>query len=144
MNHFPEKLSLGLRGDPIRILLDTCTFLWLVTDAPDLSETAKAAYLEASNEVFLSSVSCWEIAVKYALKRLSLPDSPDKFIPKLRDNHHIDSLSLDEASVLHSVRLPLLHKDPFDRMLVSQALCHGFTILTPDPLILKYPVRTYW
>jgi len=128
----------------VRILLDTATFLWTVTDAPDLSDDARALFVGPRNEIYLSSVSTWEIAIKNSLGKLPLPEPPAKFVPAQCKQHGIDSLSLDEEATLHLTRLPVLHKDPFDRMLVCQAIVHHFVILTLDELISQYPVRTTW
>ncbi|MCX6617361.1 MAG: type II toxin-antitoxin system VapC family toxin [Acidobacteria bacterium] len=128
----------------MRLLLDTCTFLWLLLDDPELSEAARGMFADPANQVFLSVVSCWEIAVKYAAGRLPLPDLPADLIPRYRRAHRIQSLPLDEAAALHAARLPRLHADPFDRMLVCQAIVHGFAILTPDESIAQYPVRVLW
>jgi PIN domain nuclease of toxin-antitoxin system len=128
----------------VRILLDTATFLWVVTDAPELSDDARALFVDSANEIYLSSVSTWEIAIKHSLGRLPLPEPPVRFVPAQRKQHGIDSLPLDEEATLHLTRLPVLHKDPFDRMLVCQAIVHHFVILTPDELISQYPVRTIW
>jgi PIN domain nuclease of toxin-antitoxin system len=124
--------------------LDTCTFLWIVSDAPELSKLSRELFREPSNEVFLSAVSVWEISVKFELGKLKLPQTPDKYIPLQRERHMVDSLALDENSVLHLNRLPQLHKDPFDRMLICQAIDHGMVILTPDELISQYPVVSKW
>ena len=128
----------------MRLLLDTSTFLWVISDAPDLSARARELFVDPGNEVYLSAVSAWEIAVKYALGRLPLPEPPERFVPIQRQQHGIDPLPLDEEVALHLARLPLLHKDPFDRMLVCQAIVHGLVILTPDKLVNQYPVRTMW
>lgn len=128
----------------MRILLDTATFLWVVTDAPDLSDDARELFVDPDNEVYLSSVSTWEIAIKHSLGRLPLPDPPAKFVPTQRKHHGIESLALDEEAALHLARLPALHKDPFDRMLVCQAVVQNLVILTPDELVSQYPVRTIW
>ena len=128
----------------MRLLLDTCTFLWVLTGARDLSPAATALFKAPDNEVFLSAASAWEIATKYALGRLALLHRPERFVPAEREAHGILPLPVDEESALHVSRLPLLHRDPFDRMLVSQAIVHGLTILTPDPLIAQYPARTTW
>lgn len=128
----------------MRLLLDTATFLWVITDAPELSGRARELLLDSENEAYLSSVSAWEIVVKHALGRLPLPEPPERFVPAQRELHGIDPLALDEESALHLVRLPPLHKDPFDRMLICQALVQGLAILTPDALINQYPVRTLW
>jgi PIN domain nuclease of toxin-antitoxin system len=67
-----------------------------------------------------------------------------RFVPDMREAHGIDALSIDEASTLHIAKLPALHRDPFDRLLVSPAIVHGLTILTPDPLVTQYPALTVW
>lgn len=128
----------------MRVLLDTCTFLWLIAAAPELSDRAREVFADPHNEVFLSSASAWEVAVKHALGRLPLPAPPSRFVPEERDRHGIEPLAIDEESALHVARLPLLHKDPFDRILVCQAIIHGLIILGPDPLITQYPVRSTW
>ena len=128
----------------MRLLLDTCTFLWVITGAADLSEAARAQFQSPDNEVFLSAVSTWEIAVKNKLGRLSLPAPCGQFIPTQRALHRIEPLALDERAVLTLEKLPELHKDPFDRMLICQAIAEGMMLVTPDPLITQYPVSTLW
>ncbi|MCA9315229.1 MAG: type II toxin-antitoxin system VapC family toxin [Planctomycetes bacterium] len=128
----------------MRVLLDTCTFLWIVSGASELSETARRTFRETGNEIYLSAASVWEIAVKHALGRLPLPGDPDALIPAWRSAHAIEPLAVDEAAVLQLTRLPRLHRDPFDRMLVCQAIAGGMVILTPDREVAAYPVRTLW
>lgn len=128
----------------MKLLLDTCTFLWIVGGSPRLSERAAELFRDPDNEAELSVVSSWEIAVKHALGRLPLPEPPHRYIPAQRQAHGIRSLPLEEETSLHVARLPPLHRDPFDRMLVCQALVRGMVILTPDPLITDYPVRSAW
>jgi PIN domain nuclease of toxin-antitoxin system len=128
----------------MRILLDTCTFLWIASDDPALSPAARRAFQSPDNDVYLSAVSTWEIAVKHAMGRLPLPEPPETYIPHLRGAHGIDPLPLDEESTLHLVRLPPLHRDPFDRMLVCQAIVAGMVLLTPDEAVVQYPVRFVW
>ena len=128
----------------MRLLLDTCTFLWVVAGAPDLSPAARAAFSEPGKKVHLSAVSSWEIALKHAMGRLPLLSEPSRFVPDQRRDHGISELPLDEAAALFLGRLPLLHRDPFDRMLVCQAIVGGLTILTPDEGIRAYAVPTLW
>jgi len=128
----------------VRLLLDTCAFLWVAAGAPELTPTARELFADPGNEVFLSSVSSWEIVVKHARGRLPLPRPPHEFVPEQRRRHRIDALPLEEAAVLQLAKLPDYHRDPFDRMLVCQAITHGLTILTPDPAIGSYPVPTAW
>ena len=125
-------------------LLDTCTFLWIVDKSPRLSETAGAAFQDRNNEIYLSVASSWEIAIKYRAGRLSLRERPEILIPKIREESEIVSLIIDEETALLAGRLPALHSDPFDRMLVAQAIVHDMTIITPDPQIEQYAVRVLW
>ncbi len=128
----------------MKLLLDTCTFLWIITDAPDLSDRAASLFMDPAHDVFLSSVSVWELSVKYSLGRMPLPDTPERFFPVQREQHGIAALPLEEPAVLHLHKLPSLHRDPFDRMLICQAIEHECVLLTPDSLITQYPVRTLW
>jgi len=124
----------------MRILLDTCEFLWLVSGNAKLSPAVAAAVRDPQNQVLLSVVSFWEISLKYSLGKLSLPELPAQFIPQQREKHLIAPLALDEAAVAQLSGLPAMHRDPFDRMLVCQAQAHGLTLASSDPLIRQYPV----
>ena len=128
----------------MKVLVDTCTFLWLADDAPELSGPARTIVTDPDNEVYLSAASAWEIAIKHTLGKLPLPDSPRHFIPTQRTLLALTALPIEEEAVLALDRLPLLHRDPFDRLLVCQALTHGLVIASPDPQIQQYPVRTLW
>jgi PIN domain nuclease of toxin-antitoxin system len=127
----------------VRLLLDTCTFLWLAGGSA-LSPPAAAAVRDPSNELFLSAVSAWEIASKHRSGRLPLPEPPERLIPTERELRGVSALPFDEESALQVSRLPALHRDPFDRMLISQAIAMSLAIVTPDPLITQYPVRVIW
>ncbi len=128
----------------MKLLLDTCSFLWIVADAAELSARARDLFTDPDNDVFLSSVSAWEIAVKHELGKLPLPEPPERFVPEQRHAHGIARLSIEEEATLAVHRLPAVHRDPFDRMLVGQAIAGGLVLLTPDPWIGRYPVRTAW
>ena len=97
-----------------------------------------------NNDIYLSSVSVWEIIVKNKLGKLPLPYSADEFIQQQCQLHFIESLPLDVRAVYRLGYLPNHHRDPFDRMLVCQAIENGLTILTSDSLIIQYPVSTIW
>jgi PIN domain nuclease of toxin-antitoxin system len=127
-----------------RYLLDTCAFLWLVAGSDALTKAVREIIRNPGNEIFLSVVSAWEITVKHSASKLPLPQKPDVFVRKQREDHLLASLALLEAHVLTLVKLPLIHHDPFDRMLVCQAVAEGLTILTPDEAVSQYPVRTAW
>ncbi len=128
----------------MKLLLDTCTFLWLITDDPALSSKARDLFTDPLNEAYLSTVSVWEVEVKFGLGKLPLPQAPERFIPEQRERHGIATLPLEEQAVFYLSRLPSLHRDPFDRMLICQAIHHELTLLTPDPLITQYAVKTAW
>ena len=128
----------------MKVLLDTCSFLWLAADDPQLSENARNVFRDPGNEIYLSAVSAWEIAVKHSLGRLVLPKPPLALFPDWREKRGILSLSLEETAALYESRLPRLHNDPFDRMLICQSIVHGMALLTPDSDISKYPVHTLW
>ena len=128
----------------MNVLLDTCTFLWIVRDSSQLSATARALFADPANPIYLSAVSVWEIAIKHQLGRLPLASPPHHYVPTERAKHAIATLDLNEAAILELRRLPQHHNDPFDRMLICQAIAHGLTLLTPDERIQDYPVRTVW
>lgn len=127
----------------MKVLLDTCTFLWLAGGQP-LPPAAVRAISDPSNEVYLSSVSVWEIVTKYRNGRLPLPEPPDRLIPAERVLRGVTALAFDEDAALQAMRLPLLHRDPFDRMLIAQAIATGATLVTSDPLVTQYPIRVVW
>lgn len=128
----------------MKILLDTCAFLWLTTDAPELSEKARSLFQNTDNAVYLSSVSIWEIIVKYQLGKLPLPEPADIFIHNQCEQHLIQLLPLEDKAVFQLSNLPNYHRDPFDKMLVCQAIELDLVILTNDKMIVQYPVATIW
>ena len=128
----------------MKLLLDTCTFLWLAADASDLSDAARTACQSPGNEVYFSSLSAWEIAIKHRLGRLPLPEPPSQYVSSRRAWLQLLPLVFDEDCACHDVLLPQLHRDPFDRGLVSQAILNGMTIVTPDPSITRYPAPSLW
>src|ERR1043165_2013484 len=100
----------------MKLLLDTVVFLDSALASKRLSANAKSLLLDAENEVFVSVVSSWEIAIKYSLGKLELPSEPQQFVPEHRRKLDAEILRLDEESALHVTRLPNLHADPFDRI----------------------------
>ena len=118
--------------------------MWSAGGGRLLPPAVAAAYGSPDNDVFLSAASTWEIAIKYAQGSLPLSVPPHVLIAEERQRRGLTSLAIDEESAFHVAKLPSLHGDPFDRLLVSQAIVHGMTILTPDPLVVRYPARTLW
>ncbi|MFH1672705.1 MAG: type II toxin-antitoxin system VapC family toxin [Pseudomonadota bacterium] len=125
----------------MKLLLDTHIFLWYISGDHHLPKSLKDIIQDSANEVYLSVVSLWESIVKYRLGKLPLPLSPEKYLPLQRERHDISSLSLDEAAIIHLSDLPSLHRDPFDRMLICQAIEHDMTIVTMDAAIAQYPIK---
>lgn len=125
----------------MRILLDTHIFLWFISGDTQLSTSIRDTIRDPDNEVYLSSVSIWEAIVKYQIGKLPLPEPPETYLPKQRDLHQISSLALDESSVVQLAKLLPLHRDPFDRMLICQALQNGLTIATVDAAVRAYSVN---
>jgi PIN domain nuclease of toxin-antitoxin system len=125
----------------MRILLDTHIFLWFISGDIQLSTSIRDTIRDPDNEVYLSSVSIWEAIVKYRIGKLPLPEPPETYLPKQRDLHQISSLALDESSVVQLAKLPPLHRDPFDKMLICQALQNGLIIATVDAAVRAYSVN---
>ncbi len=125
----------------MKLLLDTHIFLWFILNNERLPELLRASIEAETNEVLLSTVSVWEIAIKYQLNHLPLPKPPSVFIPEQRALNRIQSLPLDEASAAQLQRLPPHHNDPFDRMLICQALTHDLLLVSVDDKIQRYNVK---
>ncbi len=128
----------------MRILLDTHAFLWLVTDHPNLSQTAKTLFLTPENDLYLSVVSGFEIAVKFSLGKLTLTEPPRDFLEKRIRNNALSRLPVSFQHTYRLSHLPFHHKDPFDRLLVAQAQEEDLPILTSDPAIAAYDVQVVW
>lgn len=124
----------------MRLLLDTHIFLWFVSGDARLPSAAQDAIRDPDNQVYLSVVSLWEAIIKYQLGKLPLPESPETYLPKQRERHLLASLGVDEQSVARLAQLPPLHRDPFDRLLICQALQHSLTIVTVDATVRAYSV----
>jgi PIN domain nuclease of toxin-antitoxin system len=126
----------------MKILLDTHIFLWYISGDNRISPEMTQMIRRSENEVYLSVVSLWEVIIKHQLGKMPLPQSPEIYLPTQRQRHMFRSLEVDEASVKQLMQLQPLHNDPFDRLLICQALAHGMTIATIDNHIVAYPVST--
>ena len=122
----------------MKLLLDTHVFLWLIENNKRLSDRYRQAIQNPNNEKYLSVVSVWECTIKYQVGKLKFPSSPEIYLPTQRREHLIKSLIVDENSVAQLISLPLAHKDPFDRLIMAQALQHDLVIMTEDKAILAY------
>ena len=124
-------------------LLDTHVFLWVVSGGP-LSGAATEAILDPENDLHLSAVSYWEICIKASLGKLDLsPDWPAQFADVMARNS-IRWLSIDKRAVHRLLDMPFHHRDPFDRMLVAQALEGQHQLISADQALRKYDVEVLW
>jgi PIN domain nuclease of toxin-antitoxin system len=125
----------------VKVLLDTHIFLWLHTQRKRLGEYLSLVE-DPGTERLLSAASAWEIAIKYALARLPLPEPPQRYVPSRMRAIGAVPLPIEHRDALAVAALEPLHGDPFDRLLVAQAGLLDVPILTADPAIAQYPVRT--
>jgi PIN domain nuclease of toxin-antitoxin system len=124
----------------MKLLLDTHIFLWYITADPKLPASFLSAIQDPANEVYLSVASIWEAVIKHSIGKLPLPAPLAEYLPQQRAAHGIASLPIEEGALPHLAGLPPLHRDPFDRMLVAQALEHGMAIASVDPDISAYGI----
>ena len=119
-------------------------FIWFVDEDHRLSATARSAIVHPNSQVFLSSASAWEIVIKYGKGHIFLSDTPDRYIAINRQRHRIESLPIDERAALSVLQLPDIHRDPFDRIIIAQAIADDMLIVSPDNQITHYPVSVIW
>lgn len=120
----------------MRLLLDTHILLWCLADDPALSEDIRAQVVDSKNSVFVSAASGWEIAIKAAIGKLEAPDD----LPKAISICRFESLSMTLAHAMKAGSLPRHHDDPFDRMLISQSILEGCTLVTRDHRMNAYGI----
>ena len=126
----------------MNVLLDTCALLALARgDLPDAAGLA----LRSAPEAIVSVVTAWEVAIKVAAGKIRLNEPPAQWFSGLVEHHDLRELPLDARTACAAAALPLIHRDPFDRVLVAMAQGHALTILTSDHNIRKYSsVKTVW
>ena len=122
----------------MKLLLDTHIFLWFISGSDRLSAKHRQEIVNLDNEVFLSVISVWECTIKYQLGKLPLPESPEIYLPRERKRHFIDTITIDENTIAQLIKLPPLHRDPFDRLLICQAKEYDLIMVTEDNAILAY------
>jgi PIN domain nuclease of toxin-antitoxin system len=128
----------------MKILLDTHIFLWFISGDSRLDITWKIAIKNTDNDIYLSAVSIWEAMIKYKLGKLPLPELAEIYLPTQRKKHKINSLIVDEASVIQLANLPLIHNDPFDRLLICQAKQFNLIMMTVDNKIKQYSMIEFF
>ena len=126
------------------MLLDTQCWLWSYFEPERLNRRAVKALEEIENELYFSVASSWEISIKYQLGKLHLPKPPGDFIPAQLVQDQIKVLPIENRHAFRVAQLPTHHSDPFDRMLIAQAETESMILLTADPRIMKYRVKTLW
>jgi PIN domain nuclease of toxin-antitoxin system len=127
-----------------RMLLDTHSFLWFVTEDAKLSAVAERLIADAANEPILSAACVWEIAIKVSIGRLPIPAPIESFIPEQLRINRISLLPIELKHLFEITRMPLHHRDPFDRMLIAQAIVEGLPVVGADPAFDKYPIQRLW
>ena len=128
----------------MQALTDTHTFLWWALDDPGLSAPCRRIISDPDNTIFFSVASAWEISIKYQIGKLPLPEPPDIFLPARLEAGGFRVLTATLQHIIAIRHLPLIHRDPFDRLLVAQAQIENLPILTTDETIRQYAVQTIW
>lgn len=125
-------------------LLDTHTFLWMAGDLSSLSALVLEIAEEKNNPLFLSAASAWEIAMLQQLKRVDLPDMPQRFIPEAMQRLSVLPIPIGFTTAILAATLPFIHRDPFDRIIIAEALKEKMTVLTKDRQFAEYGVKIIW
>ncbi len=125
----------------MRFLVDTHVWLWTQTAPERLHPEVEAMLADESNDLLFSAASAWEMAIKYRIGKLPLPEPPETYIPHRLTADRIDALPVSVAHAARVATLPEVHRDPFDRLLVAQAQIEKLTLVTADPVLGRYEVE---
>lgn len=128
----------------MRALLDTQCWLWMLAAPERFSETAMTLINDSQNELLLSAVSSWEIAIKSGIGKLILPIPPEEYVPDRMRSSGVIGMPIEHSHALRVAALPLHHRDPFDRLLVAQAQVEGLSLLSADRQLARYDVEILW
>lgn len=128
----------------MKILLDTQCWLWSVREPERLNRRARELFDDHAHQLFLSIASIWEITIKYQTGKLPLPSPPEDCVPEFLRLQQINTLPIAPAHIYRTRRLPVLHRDPFDRLLIAQTLTEKFKLMTADHLIRQYKLPLVW
>jgi PIN domain nuclease of toxin-antitoxin system len=128
----------------LKLLLDTQCFLWWFTEPQRLNSDAIEQIVAEDNELFLSVASAWEIAIKVSVSKLLLPEPVDVYVASRMQRLGIKYLDIVFPHVCQVATLPLLHRDPFDRILIAQTQIEQLTLVTADEILTKYGVSLLW
>ena len=128
-----------------KYLLDTCVFIWMVTsEERKLPKKIREIFLNEENELFVSIISRLEVSVKRNIGKLELKKETKYYFEEIRRSLAIETLSLEGSDIEIMEKLPNIHKDPFDRIIISQAINNGLTIISSDSVLKEYPVKCVW
>ncbi len=128
----------------MKLLLDSHTFVWWRDEPNKISPAAFAEISNPANGVFLSVVTVWELQIKITLNKFTVKGGLENAVEDERQNNNIQILPVNLSHALYLENLPLHHKDPFDRLLISQAIVENMTLVTADPEFPKYQVKLLW
>jgi PIN domain nuclease of toxin-antitoxin system len=128
----------------MRYLLDTHTFLWMAAVPASLSERVSKIVADKDSSLYLSAASGWEVALLWQLRRVELPDEPQRFIPEALQMLSILPLPIGFQTAISAAMLPLIHRDPFDRIIIAEAMKEKLIVLTKDKIFVEYGVQSVW
>ncbi|OIO69375.1 MAG: PIN domain nuclease [Zetaproteobacteria bacterium CG_4_9_14_3_um_filter_49_83] len=128
----------------MKVLLDTHVFIWLLEDAPQLSQRARDTFTNPDNELFFSAASYWEICIKISLGKLELASDWGKIVHRELAHNNIGWLAIEPEHMQGILSLPMHHRDPFDRLLIAQAACESMSILSADQHFSSYDIPVIW
>ena len=128
----------------MKLLLDTQAFLWFVLNDPRLSPTARTLLIDPDNELLFSPASYWEIAIKVSIGKYHVPGSFKDFMDRQIAHNQLSILPISVSHAATVTTLPFHHRDPFDRLLIAQAMVERMTVLTSDRIFEKYPIDVVW
>lgn len=127
-----------------RFLLDTCTYLWLASESERLSKDILDLCRDSSTKLYLSLASVWELGIKNQKNGFFLSEPLDRFIKETNEDLGVDLLPISVEACAQLRKLPDIHRDPFDRLIIAEGIVHGLVIVTSDSRIHEYPVRVCW
>jgi PIN domain nuclease of toxin-antitoxin system len=128
----------------VNLLLDTHALLWHYLDDPQLSATARAAIADPANQILVSAASPWEIAIKLSTGKYTLHVSFPAFVQESIFDNGFIILPIQPRHTAELIALPYHHRDPFDRVIIAQAIAENMSVLSIDPILDRYPIRRIW
>jgi len=128
----------------LNLLLDTCAFIWLCSNPNKLTMKATKYINNVENDLFLSDASVLEISIKHSIGKLKLPEAPENWILEQSSIWDINLLSISREDIFESTKLPWIHRDPFDRLIIALAKNHSYYVVTYDSIFKEYSVDIIW